>query len=158
MDVAEIIRNNIECEEPAFSILNFLRKHDGKLLNTKLVSKMIEYVGYSSIRISKQYNMTHINWGPYSNPSQLLISYQTVNVRIDAKWIEENNACWYSALRERNIKRKEALENPDVLSYLNSMYETINAAENNIKEAYKQYKFLEPDRIRIDEKMRKYER
>jgi hypothetical protein len=121
--VGALIESRIEPTEPQDGILAALKEHDGKPFTVRTVAKLQEATGDQSIRLSKSYTMTHLEWGRYGatqgrEGGSLFVAHTTKNVRVDTVHIEEQNACYYSALKERNWKRRKLLEQPKKLAEL----------------------------------------
>jgi hypothetical protein len=117
--VAEFIRLRIESDEPQTSALAYLKSIDGKRITKVHLAKLNALVPGYEFRLHYVANMTNLEWGGYgraSDPDQggsLLLAYTTVNVVVDAAWVEEHNTAYFSAAVERNKARQQALAQPD---------------------------------------------
>jgi|TARA_Y100000034_G_C6903283_1_gene418425 hypothetical protein len=142
MDIASLIRGNIEPNVIQTQIIETLERHNQKPLTKRHIDELKEKVD-DSIYLSKRAGMTNIEWGGYNTSGgnqggSLLISHQTKNVKVDTVDIVERNPAYFSALRERNQKRRETLANESktlAIARLEGSVRAFVTARQQIKEA-----------------------
>jgi hypothetical protein len=84
--------------------------------------------------------MTHLYVGGYDRPGDpdpgvgLLLAHAEKNVRVDAGWVEDRNAAYFSAAKWRNRKRREALTRDDVIGKMAAAIECMNAGWSSFRE------------------------
>jgi hypothetical protein len=96
-----------ESDEPD-AVLAVLKAHDGKPLTKRLLAKLPG--GDARWLIRQVAGMTVLEDRDYLHSQgkrgiHLLMAYQLTGVTIDAAWVEEHNAGYFAARRERNAKR-----------------------------------------------------
>ena len=144
--VRSIIESSIEPLSPQADILAFLFVHDGKRLDKRLLAKLNEAVPGHNIRTHQIASMTSLHWGNYGRAEvhqvgedrggSLLIAYRLTDVRIDAAWVEEHNAAYFSAAVARNEKRAAALANPQAIDDLERTLATFIEAKAKLNKAF----------------------
>jgi len=155
-DLQAIMQGHTEDTDTPNKILAALRYNDGKQLTKTTVKKMIEATGIEDLRIVKQFGMTNLGWGQSrggltTTAHELLIAHREKNVVIDADWIEENNACFFRAARERNADRAMLLSDPSKLDEMAAAINEWRAACRRLKAALGRHvgvdgSFANPDR------------
>lgn len=154
--IKTIIESRIEKTEPQFKLLAWLKANaEGKLLTEPLLKKMQEATGDPTLRIRRQYGMTHIEWGGYGESrgergGSIILAWSEKNVRIDTKLIEEKNAAYFSALLERNETRRKALTNESAMKELDETLLAYIAARDKLKELMAYGTIFAPDRYCIE--------
>ncbi len=150
--VREIINQAIEPNEPADSILAFLKANDGKRVDKRLIDKIAAETGDETIRLDKAHGMTRIEWGGWrryggKEGGQLLLSHSDKNVVVDAAWVEEKNPAEFRARDERNAKRQQVTD--EECSHLDEAIYLFKAARNKVRTMLAYEGKFEPDRHRI---------
>jgi len=117
MNTASLVRSRLESNEPQDTILEVLRKYDGKRLTTRHAEKINQAIPALDCRISKRYGMTAIEWGNYwssggTTGGSLHMAHCDINVVIDVAFILEKNKAYFSAKDTRNETRQKALADP----------------------------------------------
>jgi len=137
----EIVAGRIEPLEPQDTILSVLKENDGKRLDKRLIEKLKAATKDDTINLDLRAGMAHIQWGGYGNncKGSLLAQYAVKNLRVDAAWIEENNAAYYRAARERNARRAETLKNEDLLTKADVAIEQYIAAREHLETLLKEF-------------------
>jgi len=82
------------------------------MLSTRVLDKMPG--GKAVWRLRKEYGMTHLETLTYtrsggSEGMSLLLDWKVTSFPVDVKAIEERNAAYFSARRQRNHSRMEAM-------------------------------------------------
>lgn len=149
MTTEDIIRSNIEPNEPADSILAFLRTIEGKKITQRHVEKLREQLHNQDVRLRKQYGMTFLHW---SKDDSLLLDHSETNVTIDIDRIFRHNAAYYSARDERNAVRRQALAQPAKCDELDKTIKAYNQAKKNLVDMLDDPLF-DPDRFTIREQL-----
>jgi hypothetical protein len=114
-DIRNLVEQSIESSEPQGKILEYLKARDGKTLTRRDEPKLREFCGDSSIRFyHSARNLCYLEWGGYERSGgheggALFLAYTDGAPKIDAKFVEERNAAYFSAARERNEARKSVL-------------------------------------------------
>ena len=130
-----------ESDEPD-AVLAVLKAHDGKQLTKRLLSKLPG--GNVRWLIRQVAGMTNLEDRDYLRSQgnrgiHLLVAYQITSVVIDAAWVEEHNAGYFAARRERNRMREAAAASPeacqhfaDTLAAFARAKETLDAARADL--------------------------
>jgi hypothetical protein len=94
-------------------------------------------------------NMTNLETEDYRRSDgnkgiSLLVCYGTVNVKIDPTFLEERNAAYFSARKERNAKRHAVLDDPNPLTLreMAQTVENIRTAQRALAQAMDAYESL----------------
>jgi len=108
-----------ESDEPD-AVLAVLKAHDGKQLTKRLLAKLPG--GEARWLIRQVAGMTSLEDRDYLHSSgnrgiHLLVAYQLTSVVIDAAWVEEHNAGYFAARRERNRLREAAAASPEACQH-----------------------------------------
>lgn len=123
--VRTLLQGHLESEEPD-AVLAVLKAHDGKPLTKRLLAKLPggeerwvihQVAGMTSLE-DRDYRRSQGNRGIH-----LLMAYQLTSVRIDAAWVEQNNAAYFAGRRARNALRAAAMARPQVCA---GMAEALN--------------------------------
>jgi len=143
MTLQEFIASRMEPSEPQETILKVLAEHDGKRLTKKHIEAVAKAINDPSIRIIKQYGMTQIEWGCWTQTDgkeggRLLVAYSVTNVVIDVEDIKDKNPAYFVAREARNAKRQAAIESPKcdelakALEELKAAKKALQAAQENV--------------------------
>lgn len=120
-DLRDLTHEKLEKTVIAYGLLKALKERDGRLINIRMVEQMGEELDLD-LTLRKDHS-TRLEWGDYwriaggylknvtpeqkANCGSFWISGETKHVRIDAKLIEDRNACYLSAANLRNCKRMD---------------------------------------------------
>ena len=118
-DVRAKLATERESDEPD-AVLAVLKAHDGKQLTKRLLAKLPG--GEARWLIRQVASMTCLDDRDYlhsqgSKGIHLLVAYQLTRVVIDASWVEEHNAGYFGARRERNRLREAAAASPEACQH-----------------------------------------
>jgi hypothetical protein len=135
-EIRGIIKSRIESDLPDV-VLEILKADDGKQLTKRILTKLPG--GEETWRITHVATMTHLETWEYCRSQgvrgiHLLLAYETKNLRINAKWIEERNPAYFEARRERNEKRRAALANLPALEAVAGMVNATREARVQLAE------------------------
>lgn len=120
-DVHDLLQNEWESDLPD-KVIEALRPHNGKLVGKNLIKYLPEVP--DGWRIRRDYGMTHLeSWeytrsqgsSPKKHSLSLLLAHSESNVYIDVDDIEKRNPAYFSARRERNHARMEAMNTKETL-------------------------------------------
>jgi len=108
-----------ESDEPD-AVLAVLKAHDGKQLTKRLLAKLPG--GEARWLIRQVAGMTSLEDRDYlhsqgNRGTRLLVAYQLTSVVVDAAWVEEKNAAYFAARRERNRLREAAAASPEACQH-----------------------------------------
>lgn len=109
----EIIEESFESTEPQNTILDFLKKREGKRINTKHLEELQKLINDHVVLYKDDYSC-YLEWGRYranqgKTGGEILLARHGVNVIIDTQFIQEANVRYFSALEIRNERRKKLL-------------------------------------------------
>lgn len=151
--IREVILANIEPTEPQDTILAWLKANaDGQRITERHIEKLRKVTGNNSIRLRKNFGMTHIEWDrDKGSPGSLLLAHKTVNVVIDADEIREKNPAYFSALAERNTVRQQTLQDEKAIAELERQIGIFKEARDYIRQATEYGAPFNHDRFAIEE-------
>jgi len=130
--IRSLVETGIEPAEPQTAILGYLRAHDGKKLTKRDLPGLAKVANDPGIMIRTVAGMTNIETSDYRRSDggrgvSLLIAYALGAVTIDAAWVEERNACYFSARERRNEARAKVLADPSTPNTSNAFAELAEA-------------------------------
>ena len=141
-EVRELIQANWESDLPD-RVLQALRAFDGKPITTRLESKMPQIAGVEW-RLIRHYGWTVIQSSTYGTPAgyqngtscELMLARSEASVPLDTAWVEQENTSYFSARRERNHARMEAMNTKETLDAcafaMNQVVDAVAAARQAI--------------------------
>ncbi len=136
----ELIESRMEPTEPQNSILALLKAREGKRIDKRLIAMLNTAVPGHDIRLSLQYGMAKIAWGGWGLYDSgdvggaLFLSGGTKNLCVNTADILERNCAYFSALVERNEKRRAALNSAYDLRILEEAINAYIQARDRLKE------------------------
>jgi len=106
-DVRAKLSAEMESDEPD-AVLSVLKAHDGKQLTKRLLAKLPG--GEARWLIHQVAGMTKLTERDYLRSegrrgTSLLLAYRVSSVTVDSAWVEDANAAYFAARRERNRLR-----------------------------------------------------
>lgn len=114
-EIVNILESSMEDTAIPAAIAAHADKRAGKPVTIKDAKALEEQIGVP-VRISKRYGMTHVAWalGKTPNPwleerSIVISNADTSVVWPTAEQLEQKQPAYYSAARERNVKRRALL-------------------------------------------------
>lgn len=159
--VHDLIQSRWESDTPD-KILAALRPYEGKPFTTRLLDKLPG--GKDVWQLRKQYGMTHLQNRAYSQSSgnaadgvSLLLAHTESCVNVDTRDIEQRNPAYFSARRERNHRRMEAMNSKATLDAIAAAMNRAETAIINMLKAAEAVEeltaygtTLDPDRYAIE--------
>ena len=110
--IQALVASRVE-SDAADAVLEIFKRDQGKPLTKRLLGKLPG--GEDVWCITHVAGMTHVETREYRRTQGqkgicLLVAYDTKNVAMDAKFLEERNPAYFSARKERNEKRADVSE------------------------------------------------
>lgn len=120
--VHDLIQAGWESDLPD-RVLQALRAFEGKPITTRLESKMPALPNGGTWRLIRHYGWTVIQSSTYGTPEgyangtscELMLARSEASVALDTAWVEKENPAYFSARRERNHARMEAMNTKETL-------------------------------------------
>lgn len=151
MNITELITSRHESTEPQNKIIKCLERHNGKPLTKRHIDQLKVEVD-PTIRLSKQYDMSHIEWGPFGNVGKsLLIDNAIKHVKVDTADIVKRNPAYFDALIARNKQRLSILERPERITQLETQIKLFLKAKEELTDMLEHGGDFTADRHTIEE-------
>ncbi len=121
MTLKELIESRIEPLQPQGYIRDHFTERNGKPFTLRDITKLNEAHPGFDFRLKKNFGMTSIEWGKYSQTGgrdggSVTIAYSEKNVVADLAYLLEHNARYFSALNARNERRQKILADPELMA------------------------------------------
>lgn len=119
-ELHDLIQENWESELPD-KVLEALRPFDGKPITTRMLSKLPVSSPDNPWRLRREYGMTHLVTLDYLRYSgnkggiSLLLCHTESSIPLNVREVEEKNPAYFSARKQRNHARMEAMNTRELL-------------------------------------------
>lgn len=142
--VAALIKSRWESDEPD-QVLHALRAFDGKNITTRMIDKLPG--GKERWYLRREYGMTHICTRDYGRSGgeigySFMVAHTEASVPFSSVDFESRNACYFSARRERNHKRMEAVNDRDMLQEMADTLNDLDSAQRALTMASERFDVL----------------
>lgn len=142
--IRALVASRIESDEPD-AVLEVFRQNDGKPFTKRILAKLPG--GAERWGIRHVANMTNLETKDYLRSDggvgiSLLVCYGTVNVPIDAKFLEERNPAYFAGRKERNAKRLTTMNDPLLCREMAQAVENVRTAQRALGLAMEAYERL----------------
>jgi len=126
--IAAIITANLESDLPD-RVIEALRPYDGKNITTRILDALPPLPNGATWRLVRHYGWTCLQTSTYCTPQgyadktslDLILTRTEASVPLDLEYVtgiksgHEENPAYFSARRERNAARQQALNDPEML-------------------------------------------